>query len=76
MSWECVVFLLKEAQNCRLQAAEYDGRPEANFLLNLADAFEQLASKKTARRKNLRDSGAANGKRLARRLLSSSRAVS
>jgi hypothetical protein len=36
--------LLKEAERCRLQANAYAGKPEAPFLLRVADAFEQLAA--------------------------------
>lgn len=35
--------LLEEAQSCRRQVLSYVGRPEAPFLLNVANAFEQLA---------------------------------
>jgi hypothetical protein len=32
----------EQAESCRRQAAEYAGRPEAPFLLNVARAFEEL----------------------------------
>lgn len=34
----------EQAENCRKQAGEYAGRPEAPFLLRVASAFEQLAT--------------------------------
>ena len=33
---------LEEAENCRRQALAYLGRPEASFLLRVAEAFEGL----------------------------------
>jgi len=35
--------LLDEARSCRRQATAFSGKPEAPFLLNVADAFERLA---------------------------------
>lgn len=32
----------EEAENCRRQARSYLGRPEASFLLRVAEAFEEL----------------------------------
>ena len=37
--------LLEEAHGCRRQALAYVGKPEAPFLLKVADAFEHLAFK-------------------------------
>ena len=33
----------EQAENCRKQANEFAGRPEAPFLLSVASAFEKLA---------------------------------
>jgi hypothetical protein len=33
----------EQAENCRRQACEYAGRPEAPFLLRVASAFDELA---------------------------------
>jgi len=33
----------EQAENCRLQATQYVGRPEAPFLLRVASAFDELA---------------------------------
>ena len=33
----------EQAENCRRQANEYVGRPEAPFLLRVASAFDELA---------------------------------
>jgi hypothetical protein len=33
----------EEAENCRRQALEFDGKPEAAFLINLARMFDDLA---------------------------------
>jgi hypothetical protein len=33
----------EQAENCRRQACEYAGRPEAPFLLSVASAFDDLA---------------------------------
>jgi len=35
----------KQAESCRRQAAQYAGRPEAPFLLSVARAFDDLASR-------------------------------
>lgn len=34
----------EQAENCRKQANEFVGRPEAPFLLRVASVFDQLAS--------------------------------
>jgi hypothetical protein len=34
---------LAEAEQCRKRASAYRGRPEAEFLLNVAREFERLA---------------------------------
>lgn len=39
--------LTNEAAKCRQQAKEFAGRPEQPFLLSVASAFEDLASKYT-----------------------------
>jgi hypothetical protein len=36
------------AVDCRRQATEFEGKPEAAFLLRLAFSFEELASKPPA----------------------------
>jgi hypothetical protein len=33
----------REAVHCRRQAQEFQGKPEAAFLLRLADSFDELA---------------------------------
>jgi hypothetical protein len=33
----------QQAENCRKQASEFAGRPEAPFLLRVASAFDELA---------------------------------
>jgi hypothetical protein len=33
----------EQAEQCRKQASEYAGRPEAPFLLRVASVFEELA---------------------------------
>jgi hypothetical protein len=33
----------EQAENCRRQASEFAGRPEAPFLLSVANVFEELA---------------------------------
>ena len=33
----------EQAENCRKQANEFAGRPEAPFLLRVASAFDELA---------------------------------
>ena len=38
----------EQAENCRRQACEYAGRPEAPFLLSVASAFEDLAVRSDA----------------------------
>jgi hypothetical protein len=35
--------LVEEAKTCRMRALAYAGRPEAPFLLSVANAFEALA---------------------------------
>ena len=40
------MLLVEEAQNCRREAQRMAGKPEAPFLLHLAEAFEDLASKR------------------------------
>jgi hypothetical protein len=40
----------EEAENCRRQALAYLGCPEAEFLLRLARAFEQLAAEPLSNR--------------------------
>lgn len=37
--------LFEEARHCRLEAKRMAGKPEAPFLLHLAEAFEELAVK-------------------------------
>lgn len=38
----------EQAENCRRQASEFAGRPEAPFLLRVASAFDELASEAEA----------------------------
>jgi hypothetical protein len=38
-----------EAEACRRQAAQFTGRPEAQFLLRVARGFEELASAREPR---------------------------
>lgn len=38
----------EEADSCRRKANEYIGRPEAPFLLNVARAFDDLATNENA----------------------------
>jgi len=38
----------EQAENCRRQACEYAGRPEAPFLLSVASAFDDLATRANA----------------------------
>ena len=33
----------EQAENCRQQASDFAGRPEAPFLLRVASAFDELA---------------------------------
>ena len=33
----------EQAENCRKQASEFAGRPEAPFLLRVASVFDELA---------------------------------
>jgi hypothetical protein len=40
----------EQAENCRKQANEFVGRPEAPFLLRVASAFDELALVDTAAR--------------------------
>lgn len=35
--------LSAEAENCRRQAVDFAGKPEASFLLRLARSFDELA---------------------------------
>jgi hypothetical protein len=42
------MFFKEQAENCRRQAAQYVGRPEAPFLLNVARAFDELATTRRA----------------------------
>jgi hypothetical protein len=35
----------EQAENCRRQATQYVGRPEAPFLLRVASAFDELATR-------------------------------
>lgn len=35
----------EQAESCRRQATQYVGRPEAPFLLRVASAFDELATK-------------------------------
>jgi hypothetical protein len=37
------MFFKDQAENCRRQACQYVGRPEAPFLLRVASAFDELA---------------------------------
>lgn len=39
----------EQAEQCRKQASEYAGRPEAPFLLRVASAFDELAIEADAR---------------------------
>ena len=41
----------EEAENCRRQALEYLGKPEASFLLRIARAFDDLARRMAAAEK-------------------------
>ena len=38
------MFFKEQAEDCRRQAVQYAGRPEAPFLLNVARAFDELAT--------------------------------
>ena len=38
--------LLEEAENCRRKALAYLGQPEAELLLRVAEAFEELDAQK------------------------------
>ena len=42
--------LLDEAQSCKRQALAYVGKPEAPFLLKVAEALEHLAFRGSERR--------------------------
>jgi hypothetical protein len=37
-------FLLQEAEYCRRQATVFVGKPEAPFLLRMADTYEEMAA--------------------------------
>jgi hypothetical protein len=39
----------KQADQCRRQASEFAGKPEAPFLLSVASAFDELAIEADAR---------------------------
>lgn len=39
----------EQAEQCRRQASEFAGRPEAPFLLSVASAFDELAIEADAR---------------------------
>lgn len=43
------MILREQAEQCRRQAGEFVGRPEAPFLLRVASAFDALASEADAR---------------------------
>jgi len=38
--------LQKNAEDCRRQATDYPGKPEAAFLIRAATAFEELAKRR------------------------------
>ncbi len=38
---------MAQAADCRRQAVDFDGKPEASFLLGIAASFEELAAKST-----------------------------
>ncbi len=40
-----IMMFKEQAESCRRQANDYAGRPEAPFLLSVARAFDELASK-------------------------------
>jgi hypothetical protein len=40
----------QEAEDCRLKALNYLGRPEATFLLKVAREFDRLAAERLPRR--------------------------
>ena len=39
------MIISEEAQYCRRQAQHFAGKPEAPFLLHLAEAFDELAAR-------------------------------
>lgn len=43
------MILREQAEQCRRQAGEFVGRPEAPFLLSVASAFDALASEADTR---------------------------
>lgn len=47
--------LLRDARNCRCMAIAYKGRPEFQFLLSIADAFENLAATRNEQMRPLRE---------------------
>lgn len=40
-----IMMFKEQAESCRRQANDYAGRPEAPFLLSVARAFDELATK-------------------------------
>ena len=52
------MLLKDEARKCRREAARLAGRPEAPFLLQMAQAFEELATRKGDRPKRRKPPGA------------------
>jgi hypothetical protein len=40
------MLLQEEADKCRREASRFQGKPEAPFLLHLAEAFDDLAAEK------------------------------
>jgi hypothetical protein len=50
--------LYDEAENCRLKALSYLGKPEAPFLLHVAQEFDRLAAKRMGDRSKGRAYGA------------------
>ena len=45
---DCITFE-EEAKNCRRKAVSYVGRPEAPFLLEVAEVFEELQAQQWSR---------------------------
>lgn len=56
----------EQAENCRRQASAFTGRPEAPFLLRVANAFDELAIDREA--KPMSQAARGNSERLATRL--------
>jgi len=41
-------FFMAQAEDCRRQAVDFEGKPEALFLLGIAACFEELAAQSTS----------------------------